>query len=177
MTHHDQFIGRDEPRLDAVSRDLKLHWLACSVLRSASPLNAAASPCASLRLVFRVARLVCLPNLVQVRCERLHDVVVLAPILPCASHLRYALLHQARAVVLLLLLVLQVFVLLLPVLVLPVFVLLPVLVLLPVFVLLPVLVLPDLVLLPVLLLPVFVLLLPVLVQPVVVVAAEMQVLK
>ena len=112
------------------------------------------------------AIIVCLPNLVQVRCERLHDVVVLAPILPCASHLRYVLLHQARAVVLLPVLVLPVFVLLLPVLV------------LPVFVLLPVLVLPVFVLLTVLLLPVFVLLLPVLVQPVVVVAAvEMRVLK
>ena len=166
MTHHDQFIGHDESRLDAVSRDLKLHWLACSVLRSTSPLNAAVSPCASLRLVLRVALIVCLPNLVQVRCERLHDVVVLAPILPCASHLRYVLLHQARAVVLLPVLVLPVFVLLLPVLV------------LPVFVLLPVLVLPVFVLLTVLLLPVFVLLLPVLVQPVVVVAAvEIRVLK
>ena len=159
MTHHDQFIGHDESRLDAVSRDLKLHWLACSVFRSASPLNAAASLCVRRRLVLSVAIIVCLPNLVQVRCERLHDVVVLAPILPCASHLRYVLLHHARAVVL------------------PVIVLLPVLVL-PVFVLLPVIVMPVFVLLTVILLPVFVLLLPVLVQPVVVVAAvEMRVLK
>ena len=29
-----------------------------------------------------------MPDHVQVRCERLHDVVVLIQILPCASHLR-----------------------------------------------------------------------------------------
>ena len=71
-----------------------------------------------------------MPDHVQVRCERLHDAFVLIHILPCASHLRYVLLHQARAVVLL------------PVLVLPVFVLLTI-ILLPVFaLLLPVLVQP-----------------------------------
>jgi len=83
MPHHGQFIGHDESRLDAVPRDLKLHLLACSRFRSTRPLNASCCRVAPLMLV-----MLSMPDHVQVRCERLHDVVVLIQILPCASHLR-----------------------------------------------------------------------------------------
>ena len=83
MPRHVQFIGHDESWLDAVPRDLDLHWLACSVFRSTRPLNASCGHVAPLMLV-----MLSMPDHVQVRCERLHDAFVLIHILPCASHLR-----------------------------------------------------------------------------------------
>ena len=83
LLHHGQFIGHDESRLDAVPRDLKLHLLACSRFRSTRPLNASCCRVAPLMLV-----MLSMPDHVQVRCERLHDVVVLIQIFPCTSNLR-----------------------------------------------------------------------------------------